>query len=85
MVVRYPYAQLALWVGLGPALVGLVATGSYAVNKRRSQLQAERALAQEFEDELQTAREMQMRLMPTESPQLLVSTSRSISGRLLEI
>ena len=70
VVVRYPYAQLALWVGLGLALVGLVATGSYAVNKRRSQLQAERALLQELEDELQTAHDLQMNLMPTGSPHL---------------
>ena len=70
VVVRYPYDQLALWVGLGLALVGLVATGSYAVNKGRSQLQAERALLQELEDELQTAHDLQMNLMPTGSPHL---------------
>ena len=78
VVVRYPYQQLALWMGLGLALVGLVVTGGYAVNKRRLQLQAERALMQDLEDELQVARQLQMSLMPTESPAI---SGLDIAGR----
>lgn len=78
IVVRYPYGRLALWLGLGLALVGLATTGAYALNKRRQQLLAERALLQEFEDELQTARQLQMNLMPTAPPRI---SGLDIAGR----
>ena len=64
------YDQIALWAGLGLSLVGLVFAGGYALQKRRGQLAAERALMHEMEDELDTARDLQMGLMPTEAPQI---------------
>ncbi|MBT4498643.1 MAG: SpoIIE family protein phosphatase, partial [Gemmatimonadetes bacterium] len=68
--VHAPYGQIALLGGLGVALAGLVLVSLYAVGKRRDQRRAERALIQELEEELQTAHEMQMSLMPAESPHL---------------
>jgi phosphoserine phosphatase RsbU/P len=52
------------------SLVGLALTARYALVKSRGQRRAERALLQELEEELQTAHDMQMGLMPKESPQL---------------
>jgi phosphoserine phosphatase RsbU/P len=70
LTIHPDYTQLFLWSGLGLSLLGLVLAGGYAQQKRRAQLAAERALMREMEDELDTARELQMRLMPTESPQV---------------
>ncbi len=68
VVVHPPYGQIALIGGLGMALVGLVLATGYSVRKRRQLRYAEQALMQELEEELQTARELQINLMPTESP-----------------
>ena len=78
--VHAPYAQIALTGGLGVALIGLVLVSAYAVGKRRDQRRAERALIQELEEELQTAHDMQMSLMPVGSPHL---ESFDIVGRCL--
>ena len=75
--VRPPYGQIALLGGLGLALLGLALTSTQVVRRRRqllreqrARLQAQEALNRELEQELQTARELQMSLMPTESPQI---------------
>jgi len=78
--VHAPYRQIALLGGLGVALIGFVLVSLYAVGKRRDQRRAERALIEELEEELQTAHEMQMSLMPAGSPHL---ESFDIVGRCL--
>jgi len=80
ITVHPPYAQWALMGGLGIALVGLIFASGYAVRKRRDQRMAEQALMQELEEELQTAHEMQMGLMPAVSPQ---RDGFDIAGRCL--
>lgn len=70
VVIEPPYERLGLIGGLGVALIGLTFAVGYAVQKKRAQLRAERALMQELEEELQTAHDMQMRLMPLESPEI---------------
>jgi len=66
--VHLPYGQMALWGLLGLALVGVLVSGRVALNRRRERDQAREALMLELEEELQTAHEMQMRLMPEGSP-----------------
>ena len=75
--VHPPYLQLALLGGLGLALLGLVLASTHAVRRRRqflreqqARLQAQEALNRELEEELQTAHDLQMSLMPTEPPSL---------------
>ena len=70
IAIRPPHAQWTLTVGLGLALVGLVMASGYALKKRREQRRAEQALMQELEDELQTARKLQMSLMPESTPDI---------------
>ena len=70
VTVHPPYGQLGLIGGLGIALVGFVFASGYGIKRRRDLRQVERMLMQELEEELQTARQLQMGLMPTESPQL---------------
>ena len=77
-----PYTQWALAVGLGLALVGLVAASGYALKKRREQRRAEQALMQELEDELQTAHQLQMSLMPETTPDI---PGLDIAGRCLPV
>jgi len=76
--IHLPYGQIALVGSLAVAVVGLVLTSGYGLRRRRDQRRAERALMQEMEEELQDARRMQMRLMPTESPSV---SGLSIAGR----
>ena len=78
VLMRPAYGLFALWGSLGLALVGLVLAGGYALRQRRAQLAAERALMQELEDELQTARQLQMGLMPKQSPEI---AGLDIAGR----
>ena len=70
IAVRPPYGQYALFAGFGLALFGLALATGYGLRQRRQARRAERALLQELEDELQTARELQMSLMPTGSPKI---------------
>jgi ligand-binding sensor domain-containing protein/serine phosphatase RsbU (regulator of sigma subunit) len=70
VVIEPPYERLGLIGGLGVALIGLTFAVGYAVQKKRAQLRAERALMQELEEELQTAHDMQMGLMPAGSPEI---------------
>ena len=80
IIMHLPYGQIALVGGLGIALLGLVLTSGYAVKRRQDQRRAERALMQELEEELQTAHDMQMGLMPAESPRI---SGFDISGRCI--
>jgi len=70
VAVHPPYAQLALIGGLGLALVGFIAASTYGLKRRRDLRRAEQALMRELEEELQTAHDMQMSLMPTEPPHI---------------
>ncbi|MBT7915742.1 SpoIIE family protein phosphatase, partial [Candidatus Bathyarchaeota archaeon] len=80
VVVHLPYVRISLIGGLAIAMVGFVVALGYGIGKRRDQRQAERALMQELEDELQTAHDLQMGLMPTSSPQI---AGFDIAGRCL--
>jgi len=80
VTVHLPYRDIVVAGGLGVALLGLVTAVGYGVKKRRDQLQAERALMQELEEELQTAHDLQMGLMPKEAPQI---EGLNIAGRCL--
>ena len=63
VTVHPPYGQLGLIGGLGVSLMVLVAVSGYALKKRRD-------LFVEMEEELRTAHDLQMGLMPTEPPQI---------------
>ena len=73
LTIHPPYRQLALVGGLCLALVGLVAVSGYALRKRH-------ALFVEMEEELQTAHDMQMSLMPPAPPHI---EGLDIAGRCL--
>ena len=75
VTIHPPYGIMVLVGGLGMALVGLVWVSAVAVRRRRERNraqeerdQAREELVAELEQELQTAREMQMGLMPKEAP-----------------
>ena len=65
-----PYGQLALGGGLLIALIGLVGAAGYAVQRRRERDRAREELVRELEEELQTAHDMQMGLMPKDAPEI---------------
>jgi len=68
-----PYRQLVLIAVLCLSVAGLVAVSGYAIKKRHD-------LYVELEEELQTAHEMQMGLMPAASPQI---ESLDLAGRCM--
>ena len=85
VIVHPPYGVIALWGGLGCALVGLAIASGYGVRRSRERNraqqerdQAREQLVQELEEELQTAHDLQMGLMPTSSPDVAGVT---VSGR----
>ena len=87
VVVLPPYGLIALWSGLGLALVALLIASGATIKRHRAflreqqgRLQAQERLNRELEDELRTAHDMQMGLMPTDSPQV---AGYDISGRCL--
>jgi len=70
VTIHPPYATIALAGGLALALVGLIIVSTQAIKRRRERDQAREQLVQELEEELQTAHNMQMGLMPKEPPQI---------------
>ena len=75
--IRPPYGLISLSCGLGLALVAVALAGTSAFRRRRAllreqaeRLRAQELLNQELEEELQTAHDMQMRLMPEGPPQV---------------
>ena len=85
VVVHLAYGQIVLRTGLGLALVGLVIAGHYGVRRRRERdlARSERdevreRMLREMEEELQTAHDMQMGLMPAGSPAVV---GLSLAGR----
>ena len=75
-----PYGIIGLVGGLGIALVGLALVSGYAIRKRRDLRRSELALMRELEEELQTAHDMQMGLMPNKQPRI---SGFDIAGRCL--
>ena len=61
VTVHPPYQIVVLFESLGIAVVGLIVVAGYAIKKRRD-------LFAEMEQELQTARDLQLGLMPNEAP-----------------
>ena len=94
VIVHPPYSQIALWSGLGISLIGLIFASGYGIKRQRERnrareesaraqqerLELQEKLNQELEEELQTAHDMQMGLMPTQSPTI---EGLDISGRCL--
>ena len=80
LTIHPPYRQLTLIGVLCVALVGFVLASGYGIKRRRDLRQAEQLLMQEMEEELQTAHDLQMGLMPTEPPRI---EGLDIAGRCL--
>ena len=85
VIVHPPYGLIALWGSLGCALVGLAIASGYGVKRSRERNRAQRErdeareqLVRELEEELQTAHDLQMGLMPASSPDV---AGISIAGR----
>ena len=76
--VHLPYGLVALVIGLGASLMALVAAGAYGIKRRRERDLAREQLLSDMEEELQTAHDMQMGLMPTASPEI---QGLSVAGR----
>ena len=70
LIVHPPYRIIALSCGFGLALVGLAISIAVSFKRRQERDRAREALLAEAEQELQTAHDMQMELMPTEAPQI---------------
>ena len=73
---REPWFQASTGFGL----LLIVLTSGYAVGKRRQARRAERRLFEEMQKELQTAHELQMRLMSAEAPRI---EGLDLAGRCL--
>ena len=80
LTVHPPYGIIMLSSGLGLALVGLVIASGFVIKRQRERNQAREQLVREMEEELQTAHDLQMGLMPTEAPRI---ESFDIIGRCL--
>ena len=70
VTIHPPYGQLALFGGLGLAMVLAIVASGYGIRRRRERDQAREALMREMANELQTAHDLQMALMPTTAPQV---------------
>ena len=70
VVVHPAYQQIVMIGGLVLALAGVGIASGRSVKRRRERDQARQQLVDELEQELQTARDMQMSLMPKESPSI---------------
>ena len=80
LVVHPPYRQIALAGGLILALLGLTLASGYGLKRRRDLRLVEQALMRELEEELQTAHNLQMELMPAAPPTI---EGFDIAGRCL--
>ena len=85
VLVHPAYGQIAVRGGLGLALIGLVLAGRYGLSRRRERDlarterdEARERMMREMEEELEAAHDMQMGLMPTESPEV---PNLSVTGR----
>jgi ligand-binding sensor domain-containing protein/serine phosphatase RsbU (regulator of sigma subunit) len=78
--VSLPYERIGLSIALGLSLIGLIVAVRYGFRRRRERDLAREQLVQELEEELQVAHDLQMGLMPTESPQI---PGFDIAGRCL--
>jgi len=70
VTVHPPYEHIGMWIALVLALGGVTVAGGAALRNRRERDRAREQLVGELEEELQTAHEMQMGLMPKEDPQV---------------
>ena len=70
LTVHLPYTTIALVGSLGFAVIALGFVSVYAVRRRQDLRRAEQALRRELEEELQTAHDMQMALMPNKNPEI---------------
>jgi len=68
--IHLPYGQLGLFGVAGLSLAGLVIASGYGIKRRRERDQAREQWMRGLEEELQTAHDLQMGLMPTESPRI---------------
>ena len=80
VMVHLPRERIAFTCALVLAFIGLIAATGYGVRRRRDLRRTEQALMREMEEELQTAHEMQMGLMPKEAPNI---EGFDIAGRCL--
>jgi serine phosphatase RsbU (regulator of sigma subunit)/ligand-binding sensor domain-containing protein len=80
VAVHPPYRQIAVLCLLLLSLVGLTVATNYGRRRRRERDQAREQLVRELEEELQVAHDLQMGLMPTESPDI---EGLDIAGRCL--
>ena len=80
VTVHPPYRQIAVLCLLLLSLIGLAVATGYGRRRRRERDQAREQLVQELEEELQVAHDLQMGLMPTESPNI---EGLDIAGRCL--
>ena len=70
VVVHPPYGLIALWSGLGLAVVGLIIATGYGFRRNRARQQAERDLLHRMEQELEEARQLQLSMLPQNIPQI---------------
>jgi serine phosphatase RsbU (regulator of sigma subunit)/ligand-binding sensor domain-containing protein len=68
VTVHPPYGQIALQAGLALSLIGLVTLAVSLGRRRRERDHAREQLVRDQEEELQSARQMLMALMPTSPP-----------------
>jgi hypothetical protein len=70
VAIHPPYGQIALAGLLAASVLGLATATSYGIRRRRERDIARVRLVRDLEEELQAAHDMQMGLMPSESPQI---------------
>jgi len=87
VIIHAPYTRWAFFGVSGLAVIGFILASGTAFRRHRAflkeqrvRMQAQEALNRGLEEELQTAHELQMGLMPTDSPQI---ESFNIAGRCI--
>ena len=78
--IHFPYVTIALSVGLVAALLGAVTASLSAIRRRRERDSAREARVRDLEQQLQTAHNMQMGLMPLQPPEV---QGLDIAGRCI--